>query len=183
VLLRDLHRAIGLGGDHMVERFAGDVDAPVEDWWHEEFQPLMAELRPTPGAAALVATLGRSGTSNVYATSGRAEDVTAMRELIGADEWISAAVSSSEVASSKPAPDIFELAMRRVGAGPSRTIVIGDSTWDIEAAAAAGLACIAVTCGGTGAAELTAAGAVAVYETPRDLLDHLGESPLHGVLG
>jgi HAD superfamily hydrolase (TIGR01509 family) len=178
VLMADIHRSIGLGGDHMIERHASGVDAPLEDWWHEEFKPLMPELRPTPGAAALIRHLAEAGATNVYATSGNADDVGTLRTLIGADHWITAAVNGDEVAYSKPAPDIFELAMRRADADASRTVVIGDSTWDVEAATAAGLPCIALTCGGISATELAAAGAFAVYETPQYLLDHLAERPL-----
>jgi phosphoglycolate phosphatase-like HAD superfamily hydrolase len=182
VLMADVHRSIGLGGDHMVEWHAAGVDAPLEDWWHEEFKPLMPELRPTPGGAALIAHLAESGATNVYATSGNADDVDTLRAIIGADRWISAAVNANEVASSKPAPDILELAMRRAGADPGRTILIGDSTWDVQAANAARLPCIALTCGGSSAAELAAAGAIEVYETPHDLLDHTRTRPLSQLL-
>jgi phosphoglycolate phosphatase-like HAD superfamily hydrolase len=182
VLIADIHRSIGLGGDHMIERHAAGVDAPLEDWWHEEFRPLMPELRPTPGGAALIAHLAQSGATNVYASSGNADDVDTLRAIIGADRWISAAVNANEIASSKPAPDILQLAMRRAGGDPGRTILIGDSTWDVQAANAARLPCIALTCGGISAAELTAAGAIEVYETPQDLLDHFSTSPLNQLL-
>jgi phosphoglycolate phosphatase-like HAD superfamily hydrolase len=175
-LMTDLHRSIGMGGDHMVQRFAAGLDAPVEDWWHEEFLPLRTELRPTPGAGTLIRDLADAGATNVYATSGQAADVDALRALIGADRWIAAAVNSSEVAASKPAPDIFELAMRRVDADRSRTVVVGDSRWDVEAATAAGVACIALTCGGISEGELTAAGARAVYETPQHLAADLADA-------
>lgn len=182
VLMADVHRSIGLGGDHMIERHAPGVEAPLEDWWHEEFEPLIPELRPTPGGAALIAHLAEAGATNVYATSGNAADVDTLRAIIGADRWISGAVNANEVESSKPAPDILELAMRRVGADPARTILIGDSTWDVEAATAARLPCIGLTCGGISAAELEAAGAIEVYETPQDLLDHVRSSQLHRLL-
>jgi phosphoglycolate phosphatase-like HAD superfamily hydrolase len=182
VLIADIHRSIGLGGDHMIERHAAGVDAPLEDWWHEEFRPLMPELRPTPGGAALIAHLAQSGATNVYASSGNADDVDTLRAIIGADRWISAAVNANEVASSKPAPDILELAMPRAGGDPGRTILIGDSTWDVQAANAARVPCIGLTCGGISAAELAAAGAIKVYETPQDLLDHTRTSPLSQLL-
>ena len=114
----------------------------------------------------------------MYATSGSAEDVGTLRAIIGADPWIASAVNSGEVDASKPAPDIFRLAMSRVDADPGRTIVIGDSVWDVLAAQACGIGCVAVTCGGISAAELTTAGALAVYRDPQDLLEHLAESPI-----
>lgn len=68
--------------------------------------------------------------------------------------------------------------MRRAGADRSRTVVIGDSTWDVEAAKAARIPCIGLTCGGISGNELTAAGALATYDTPQHLLDHITQSPL-----
>lgn len=141
-----------------------------------------AGAAPDTWGRALIAHLAESDATNVYATSDNADDVDTLRAIIGADRWISAAVYANEVASSKPAPDILELAMRRAGADPGRTILIGDSTWDVQAANAARLPCIGLTCGGISAAELAAAGAIEVYETPQDLLDHTRTSPLSRLL-
>ena len=69
---------------------------------------------------------------------------------------------------SKPAPDLFHVAMESVGG--SDAIVIGDSVWDTRAAEAAGLPCLAVRTGGFDDAELMANGATAVYENPGELL-------------
>ena len=68
--------------------------------------------------------------------------------------------------------------MREHGLDPQRTVVVGDTVWDVEAAQRAGLPCIALTCGGIGGPELTDAGAAAVYDDPADLLEHLDDSPL-----
>ena len=62
------------------------------------------------------------------------------------------------------------------GGGPA--VVVGDATWDVESAAAAGVASIGLRSGGVSAERLLAAGAVAVHEGPRDLLHHLDESLL-----
>jgi phosphoglycolate phosphatase-like HAD superfamily hydrolase len=91
-------------------------------------------------------------------------------------------VNAGEVDASKPAPDIFELAMHRVDADRRRTMVLGDSVWDVHAATACGIGCVGVTCGGTSAAELVDAGALAVYENPRDVLERLSTSPLAGLI-
>jgi phosphoglycolate phosphatase-like HAD superfamily hydrolase len=106
-----------------------------------------------------------------------------MREAIDAEAWIDEVVSSEEVDASKPAPDIFELATRRAGVGPDRAIVIGDTVWDIKAAAAADLRCVAVLSGGLARCELLEAGAAAVYDDVADLTAHLDDSPLADLLG
>ena len=59
-------------------------------------------------------------------------------------------------------------------------MVVGDTVWDVKAAARAGLACVAVLSGGIGRAELAGAGAVAIYEDVADLLENLDQSPLSG---
>jgi beta-phosphoglucomutase-like phosphatase (HAD superfamily) len=182
VPVAEIHRTIGMGADQLLERLAPGRDEPFEDWWHAEFRPLLAELEPTRGGAELIRHLASGDVTNVYATSGSPEDVGTLREIIGADRWVSAAVNSGEVEASKPAPDIFRLAMHRVDADPSHTIVLGDSVWDVLAATACGVGCVAVTCGGISAAELTAAGALAVYRDPRDVLDHLADSPIGALL-
>ncbi len=182
VLLTDIHRLIGMGADQMLARLVGGQDEQLEAWWTEEFAKLRAEIAPTPGAASLVRTLFERGAATVYATSGQPEDVDVLRETIGADEWIDAVVSSDEVDQSKPAPDIFELALQRVGVGPEQAIVVGDTVWDIEAAAACGLSCVALTTGGISRQELVAAGAAAVYDSPEHLLGEIETSPLSVLL-
>jgi HAD superfamily hydrolase (TIGR01509 family) len=182
VLVTDLHRLVGMGADMLIERITGGEDADAEDGWAEAFAELRDEIVATPGAKELVRALKERGATTVYATSGQPQDVDALREIIGADEWIDDAVNSSEVEQSKPAPDIFRLALERAGATPERAVVIGDTVWDVEAAHALGARCIALTTGGISRAELEAAGADAVYDSPGDLLDHLDDSPFGGLL-
>lgn len=182
VAAADLHRLIGMGADQMLPELIGVHSQHLEDLWHEEFLALHDEVRPTDGAADLVRAVSERGASVVYATSGKADDVGVLRSVIGADRWVDEVVSSNDVERSKPAPDIFELALRRCEGDPSRTVVIGDTVWDIRAADAARLPCIGLTCGGIARSELTAAGAVAVFDSPAQLLDRLADSPVGHLL-
>jgi HAD superfamily hydrolase (TIGR01549 family) len=182
VLLTDLHRLVGMGADQMIERILGDADADLEEGWKDAFGPMRDEIVATPGACELVRALKERGAVTVYATSGQPQDVEALRKVIGADEWIDETVSSEEVDASKPAPDIFRLALERTGVDAADAAVVGDTVWDIEAARACGVPCVTVTTGGISRAELQAAGAEAVYASPQDLLDHLDASPLRRLL-
>ena len=182
VAAADIHRLIGMGADQMLPVLIGAPGPQLEDLWHEEFLAMRDEVQPTEGAADLVRAVSELGASVVYATSGKAEDVRVLRAVIGADRWVDEVVSSNDVEHSKPAPDIFELALRRCGGDPGRTMVIGDTTWDVRAATAARLPCIGLTCGGITAHELTAAGAVAVFDTPAHLLEQLSVSPIGRLL-
>jgi len=98
--------------------------------------------------------------------------------VVDADDVITAATSSASAEQSKPAPDILEAALDQSGVDPRRSLFVGDSVWDVEAAARLDIPCIGLTCGGTSAAELTDRGAVATYENPAALLKKLDTSPI-----
>jgi HAD superfamily hydrolase (TIGR01509 family) len=184
VTLNAIHRLIGMGADQLLERLAPDDDADaIEKAWQREFAQLRDEITALPGAADLVRTLKERGFTTVYATSGQPDDVEALRKVIDADDYVDHVVNSSEVEQSKPAPDIFEVAMQRAGVSANQAIVIGDTVWDAQAAAACGLRCVAVLTGGISKAELTDAGAAAVYDSAANLLQHLDDGPIAQLLG
>lgn len=81
-------------------------------------------------------------------------------------------VSGDDVDETKPSPDIVSTALERAGLRPSDAVLVGDSVWDVKAAANAGIACIGLTCGGTAAEELADAGAMATFDSPARLLEH-----------
>jgi phosphoglycolate phosphatase-like HAD superfamily hydrolase len=101
-----------------------------------------------------------------------------LRAALDADDVVAAVTSSADADESKPAPDIVEAALAQAGLKPDQVIFIGDTVWDIAAAGHLDIPCIAVTCGGTGRAELADAGAAAVYDDPDDLLANYDRSPL-----
>jgi phosphoglycolate phosphatase-like HAD superfamily hydrolase len=77
--------------------------------------------------------------------------------------------TGDDVDSSKRAPDVIEECCKRLGGGPAT--VVGDTVYDVAAAQALGLPCIAVRTGGFGTEELTAAGAVLVTDDLTALLE------------
>lgn len=100
------------------------------------------------------------------ATSARPEEIAQRLDALGVSQEILAGiVSSGDVERSKPAPDVFVEACKRAHCRPAEALVIGDTIWDMQAARAAGTRAVAVLTGGAfSAAELRAAGALAVYE-------------------
>jgi phosphoglycolate phosphatase-like HAD superfamily hydrolase len=116
----------------------------------------------------------------VLATSAEKSDLDALLAALDADDAIDAVTSAGEVEQAKPEPDIFVTALEEAGTAPEATVVVGDTVWDVEAAARAGLRCVAVTSGGICRAELEAAGALVVYDDVAALLDELEDSPLLG---
>jgi HAD superfamily hydrolase (TIGR01509 family) len=182
VPMAEIHRAIGMGSDKLVSHLLGDdSDEPIADAHDEFYKPWWQELRPLPGAADLLRACAARGPAVVLASSAKDEELAELRKIIDADDVIAAATSSSDAEQSKPAPDILQAALDQSGVGADRSVFVGDSVWDVDAAGRLGIPCIGLTCGGTSAAELTGRGAVATYEDPADLLKHLADSPIAGL--
>ncbi|XVS62372.1 HAD family hydrolase [Actinosynnema sp. CA-299493] len=175
-----LHRAIGMGGDKLVAAVAGEhVERQHGDdlrkAWEVAFEPMLAEVRPLEGAHRLVASALERDFAVVLASSGKRHHVDHYLKLIDASGIPS--TSSDDVEESKPAPDLIEVALRRVE-GSGRAVVIGDSVWDCEAAGRAGLPSVCLRTGGFGEAELRDAGASAVYEELDQLRADLTDLPM-----
>ena len=176
-----IHRSVGMGGDQLVAHLTDDdVERKHGDelrtGWREEFDPMLPEIRPLPGAHDLLAGIKDSGLTLVLASSGPAEHVETFLDLVGGRDLADAWTSADDAERSKPAPDLLETALRKAGEG--RPVMVGDSTWDCKAAGNAGVTTIAVLTGGFSEQELTEAGAVAVYRSIEELRQGLASSPL-----
>jgi HAD superfamily hydrolase (TIGR01509 family) len=183
VNMADIHRAIGMGSDKLLDHLLpDDRDRDADDDMRAAHRSLYGvfwtRLRAFDGAADLLRTCAERGMKVVLASSASAPELAALRAALDADDAITDATSSSEAGESKPAPDIVELALERAGVAPERAVFVGDAVWDVHACRNAGVPCIAVLTGGFGAEELREAGAVAIYEGPADLLRHFDKSPL-----
>ncbi|GGP84379.1 HAD family hydrolase [Saccharothrix coeruleofusca] len=177
-----LHRAIGMGGDKLVAAVAGQrvEDERGDDLraaWEEEFEPMLAEVQPLEGAHRLLAAAAEQDLAVVLASSGKKHHVDHYLDLLDARDF--AATSSDEVAESKPAPDLIEVALRKVDAG--RAVVIGDSVWDCDAARKAMLPVVGLLTGGFAEAELLERGATAVYQELDALRADLTDLPFADV--
>src|SRR3954449_11841744 len=179
-----LHRLIGMGGDQVVTAIGGEeLERRVGDQAREqqgkEVDALIEEMAPLPGARDLLTAIKERGHRLVLASSGQQRHVDLFLDRLDArdlaDEW----TTSDDVESSKPAPDLLQVALKKLGAPTeASSVMIGDSVWDVEAAKKAGMAAIVVRCGGFGDDELKEAGAIAIYDTPGDLANALDDTPL-----
>jgi beta-phosphoglucomutase-like phosphatase (HAD superfamily) len=84
------------------------------------------------------------------------------------------------VKQAKPAPDVFVLAAQKMRVPISDCIVIGDSPWDVLAAARKRALGVGLLSGGYSQAELESAGAFRVYSDPNDLLLHIEDLGIPG---
>jgi HAD superfamily hydrolase (TIGR01509 family) len=173
-----IHRLVGMGGDQLVPKLFGREIDGADRAHAEHWAELKDEMRVFPGAPELLRRIHESGLAVVLATSAPAKDAAEMRARLRADDAIDAVVHGDDVERSKPAPDIFAAACTKARIDRTRVLVVGDSIWDIEAARAARMACIAVESGGFSKHELTATGAIAVYKDVQELGDQLLTSPL-----
>lgn len=175
-----IHPLIGMGSDQLLEDLLGEEREGLSDVHAKYYKPYKEELlHAFPRAADLLAAVAKRGAQVVLATSSKEEDLDKLLDALGAeDDVIADIVHGDLVGSSKPAPDIFAVALDHLDLDPEQTIVVGDTKWDIEAAGKLGIDVVAVLTGGTTRADLKDAGAVAVYEDVAELLDQLDDSPL-----
>ena len=176
-----IHRHIGMGGDQLVEALAGgqlenekgdDIRAAESVLYRE----LMGEVELLQGARGLIEDLKERGHAVVLASSAKKVEVEHYLDLLDArklaDDW----TTSDDVEATKPEPDLVVAAVEKAGGGEA--VMVGDSTWDCEAAKRAGLDTIAVLTGGFSEAELRDAGALVVYSSIEELRESLDETPL-----
>jgi HAD superfamily hydrolase (TIGR01549 family) len=169
-----VHRTIGMGGDKLVGEVAGDdveerLGDDLRDAWSEEYAKVEAEVDPFPGAADLVRRVTDEGFVVALASSGEKEFSENALESLGVAEQVHTLVTSADVEASKPEPDLIGVTVEKVG--PSRAVFVGDTPYDVEAAARAGLRCVALLTGGFSRAELEEAGASLVAAALTDLDD------------
>jgi len=169
-----IHHEVGKGSEKLITEFVEeDQKAERVSELHSEYYAKLQERgHPLPGAKELIASLVERGYEVWLATSAKPEELEHHLQELGAENNIAGIVSSDEAEESKPAPDIFGLALEQAGVSPEDAVVVGDSIWDIEAAKEAGVRAAAVMTGGAfSRAELEEAGAYAVYEDCRELLN------------
>jgi HAD superfamily hydrolase (TIGR01509 family) len=175
-----IHRHIGMGGDQLVEAVAGARfeerhGDDVRDAEKRHYGRLLPEVCALDGAKDLIEELSRRG-SVVLASSAKKDEVEHYIELLGVADAVDSFTTSTDVEQTKPEPDLVLAAIDK--AGGRAAAMLGDSTWDIEAAKRAGLDTVALMTGGFSEDELLDAGAVSVYESVESLLAELESSPL-----
>jgi len=178
-----IHRRIGMSGGLFVKALTRETGRVVTPDQAERLQKLhsqhfhdsgIQDVRPLPGASALLSTLDEMGIAWAIATSGQARNARPALELLGLPDT-TPMVTRDEVAYAKPDPDLFLAAAELLGVDTRDAMVVGDSTWDMLAARRAGALGIGQLSGGYGREELERAHAFRVYEDPDDLLLHIDE--------
>jgi HAD superfamily hydrolase (TIGR01509 family) len=175
---------IGVDGKRLAREVAAAAGLPIDDDLAEEidrvcgeiFERRKAEPRPLPGVRAIVDALEADGIQWAIATSSRREQVATSIRVLGLRSEPTI-VDGSHVEHAKPEPDLLLMAAREVAVEPARCWYVGDATWDMVSAVAAGMIPVGVTAGsGVDEAALRASGARLVVETLEGLVDALREA-------
>jgi HAD superfamily hydrolase (TIGR01509 family) len=173
---------IGKGGDNLIPALLPPelVEArkdEMESFRGELFKTdYLARVVPFPGVRDLFERIVADGHRIVLASSANAEELRFHLSVIGAEDLVSGSTSKDDVRHSKPDPDIFAAALAKAGAQASEAIVVGDTPYDMEAAAKLGVRTIGFRSGGFPDESLSGAGAAELYDGPEDLLARYDQS-------
>lgn len=174
---------IGMGGDQVIPRLVAELNSEqgvgkqIADRRKElVVNKFGAEVAPTSGARELVQKMQDDGLHLIVATSATEQEMELLLKVAQVDDLISEFTTSSEAEASKPEPDLVEAALSKANLQADRTVMLGDTPYDIESAGKAGVSVIAFRSGGFSDQQLQ--GAIAIYDDPADLLRHYETSPL-----
>ena len=178
-----IHRKIGMSGGLFVAQLQREIGRSVDEAVEERlrdrhaelFREMSGDVPPLPGASELLKALTNLELPWAIATSGRMRTAEANLRSLDLDPEQATVVTRDMVRYAKPDPDLFVEAARRLGQSTRGSYVIGDSIWDMIAAARCGALGIGLLSGGYGREELERAGALRVYDDPADMLLHLDE--------
>ena len=172
------HSLIGQGSERLCRSAIGRIDDAVIDAHSDIYGAHLHRLRAFPGAADLLRRTKELDLSVVLATSASTHDARHLRAAIDADDVIDHVTTNDDVGDSKPDPDIVCTALDKAGVDAADAVFVGDTVWDVEAAARAGVPCICVLTGGIDESVLRRAGAVEVYRDVGELSEGLAASAI-----
>lgn len=181
VAFDNVRRSIGMGGDKLMPSVSGveedtALGAGIAARRGEIFKSRYLDtIKPFPRTRDLIQRLVADGYVLAVASSAKEDELGPLLERAGVADLLPLRTSSDDADNSKPDPDIVVAAMRQAGCEPARTIMLGDTAYDVAAARRAGIEIVALECGGWTREAL--AGAVEVYRDPADLLEQYEASP------
>jgi HAD superfamily hydrolase (TIGR01509 family) len=178
-----IHRHIGMGGDQLVAALTDDeteqrLGDEIRDTETKRYFELIDEVETMEGSRELIEHLKQRGHTVVLASSAKEKEVDHYLDLLDARDLADAWTTSGDVEETKPAPDLVSSALERAGGSSGEAVMVGDTPWDVKAAAGADVQTLAVLTGGFSVQELRDAGALDVFESVRELCDGLDRTPL-----
>ena len=173
-----LRKNIGKGGDLFVKSVLGD------DWdrrhgdearerHNQAYKKRLDQVRPVARVREFLTGLQTLQIRPVLATSSGPDEVRANLAVIGETPDHFLIVDKDDIGTSKPAPDVFGVALERSKTAASEAVAVGDTRWDAEAAAQVGVAFYGQLTGAGRREEFEQAGAARVFPDLASLLSSL----------
>jgi HAD superfamily hydrolase (TIGR01549 family) len=163
---------IGKGGDKLIPVFLSvneqqDHGKELEEWRGKRFKTEYLPLvRPFSAVPDLLRRVRDAGLRIGVASSAKKDEVENYLDIARITDLVDVTTSSDDAEESKPAPDIFEIMLKKLKIEGAEAVAIGDTPYDAEAAAKAHIATIGVLCGGFSESSLRKAGCLEVYPGP-----------------
>lgn len=173
-----LRPEIGKGGDLFVKSVAGEGwDAEHGDAAREHhsqaFRRLVKGVRPVNGVGEFLSALENLGVRPVLATSSGPDEVKANLAILGLVPEEFSVVDADDIGTSKPAADVFAIALKRSGITADQAVAVGDTRWDGESAGKSGISFWGVLTGAGTEEELRLGGASEIFKDPAAVLAFL----------
>jgi HAD superfamily hydrolase (TIGR01549 family) len=185
ISVHQIRRQIGKGADQLLPVFLSkqeldEVGQKLDEYRSELFKKeYLPQVKGFPKVRELFQRIKRDHKRIALASSAKSEELEIYKKVAKVTDLIEAETASQDADKSKPHPDIFEAALRRLpGITLDQVIVVGDTPYDAEAAAKANLQTIGLLCGVWNEKHLRQAGCIAIYKNPADLLARYDKSPL-----
>lgn len=184
VTFEQVRHQIGKGGDQLIPVFLSEADQKhhgkdLEEWRGALFKSkYLPMVRPFSAVPDLLRHARESGLKIAVASSAKADELEVYLDIARITDLIDVATSSADAQKSKPAPDIFHVALKKLGLSAPEAVAVGDTPYDAIAAGKAGIPTVGVLCGGFTEIDLRGAGCVAVYPGPAALLACFPATPL-----
>lgn len=175
---------IGKGGDKLIPHFLSaeaqqNHGMELEEWRGKRFKiEYLPQVRPFSAVPGLLRRARDAGLRIAVASSAKKDELEKYLDIAGITDLVDVTTSSDDVEESKPAPDIFEVVLKKLGLGAGDAVAIGDTPYDAEAAGKVGIATIGVLSGGFTEASLRQAGCLRVYPGSATLLACFGDTLL-----
>ncbi len=181
----EVRQQIGKGGDQLMPvfftkeelgRFGEEMEKYRGDLFKREY---LSHVKGFAKVRELFERVRADGKRIALASSAKEDEIDAYKKAANIEDLVEKETSADDADKSKPHPDIFEAALAQLGnIDVSEVIVVGDTPYDAEAAGKINLRTVGVLCGGFPEEQLRAAGCVAIYNDPEDLLARYEGSPL-----
>ena len=184
VTFEQVRSQIGKGGDKLIPVFLSDEQQRehgkhLEEWRGNRFKSTYLPLiRPFSAVSQLLQRVREAGLRIAVASSAKGDELKKYLDIAAISDLVDVATSSEDVDESKPAPDIFEVVLKKLGIKGSEAVAIGDTPYDAIAARKAGVSAIGVLCGGFTENSLREAGCVEVYPGPGTIYARSGDTAL-----